>query len=66
MLNHSLFYSDPNKHMSRAESSLSNRHSGYIESDPLNQALINVSNPNEYPSSEGGETDSGCASMPGA
>ena len=52
--------------MSRAESSLSNRHSGYIESDPLNQALINVSNPNEYPSSEGGETDSGCASMPGA
>lgn len=57
---------DRNKPISRAESSLSNRHSGYIESDPLNQALINVSNhPNEYPSSEeGGETDSGCASMP--
>ena len=70
--------SDENEQLNRTESSLSNRYSGCIESeDPCGEALISTNHraPPAYNQSRAasassrdtdGETDSGCASMPGA
>ena len=72
---------DENEQLNRTESSLSNRYSGCIESeDPCGEALLSSNEratrrPPAYNQSRAasassgdtdGETDSGCASMPGA